>query len=64
MSGPVLTKVVAALAVVAGLAVLVIEVVRFRSGVSTEIWVWGPIGLLAVVLGVWELVTKPKPPRA
>jgi hypothetical protein len=53
---PHLTKAVAAVAILAGLAVLVIEVQRFVSGASTEIWVWGGIAVLAVVLGVWELV--------
>jgi len=56
MSSPLLTKVVAALAIVAGLGVLFIEVQRFRSGASVEIWLWGAIALLAVGFGVWELV--------
>jgi len=57
---PKLTKAVAVLAVVAGLAVLAIEAARLASGTSTEIWIWGPIGLLALVLGVWELVAGRK----
>ncbi|MGC4113948.1 MAG: hypothetical protein QM765_04680 [Myxococcales bacterium] len=59
---PKLTKGVAVLAIVAGLAVLAIEVPRAISGASTEIRIWGPIGLLAVVLGVWELVAKKAAP--
>lgn len=55
MSGPLLTKVVAIVAIVAGLAVLAIEVTRFRSGESVEIWLWGSVAAVAVVLGVWEL---------
>lgn len=60
---PLLTKVVAVVAVLAGLGVLGIEVARAAAGTSTEVWVWGPIGLLAVVLGVWELVAGRKKAR-
>ena len=53
-------KAVAVVAILAGLGVLAIEIRRFRSGESTEIWLWGIIALLAIVFGGYELFA-PKP---
>ena len=60
MSNPLVTKFVAVVAILAGLGVLVIEVERFRSGQSVDIWLWGVVAALAVVLGAWELAAGKK----
>jgi hypothetical protein len=52
---PRLVKVVAAVSVLAGAAVLVIEVGRFRAGTSIEIWLWGLVALGAIAFGAYEL---------
>ena len=64
MSSPLVTKIVAVVAILAGGGVLVIEVQRFLSGASVEIWLWGVIALLAVVLGAWELIASRKGPAS
>jgi len=53
---PLLVKLVAAVSVLAGIGVLAIEIPRFRSGASIEIWLWGLIGLGAIAFGAFELV--------
>jgi hypothetical protein len=53
-------KLVAVVAICAGLGVLAIEIRRFRSGESTEIWLWGLIALGGIVFGGYELFA-PKP---
>jgi len=56
MNKPIVTKIVAVVSILAGLGVLALELRRFLSGASVEIWLWGLIALMAIVLGVWELV--------
>jgi len=41
--------------ILAGVGVLVIEIQRYRAGVSFEIWLWGLIALGAIVFGAYEL---------
>jgi hypothetical protein len=50
-----LVKVVAVIGILAGVGVLVIEIQRYRAGVSFEIWLWGLIALGAIVFGAYEL---------
>jgi hypothetical protein len=50
-----LAKVGAAGAILAGAAVLVIDIRRSIQTGSFELWFWGPIGALAVIFGVYEL---------
>ena len=60
--GPRGRKVMAAVAVVAGGALLAFEVSRFGVGGSGERWFWLAVGVLVVVLGAVELLSK-APPR-
>jgi hypothetical protein len=57
---PSLVKLVAVVSVLAGGAVLVIEIQRFRTGASVDIWLWGVVALGAIAFGGYELFA-PKP---
>jgi hypothetical protein len=57
------SKVGAVVAILAGAAVLVIDIRRSIQTGSFDLWLWGPIGALAIVFGVYELFfAKDEPP--
>jgi hypothetical protein len=55
------TLAVAVIAVLAGLALIVVEVVQLIAGRGSGAWFWVPIGVLAVVFGVYELLAPAEP---
>jgi hypothetical protein len=55
------TKVLACISIAAGAAVLVMEVRRLILSQSWEIWIWGAVAVMAIVLGVYELFAKEPP---
>lgn len=55
------TKIAAVGAVLAGTAVVIIEIVRFRSSVGG--WFWIIVGLLAVAFGGYELAFGREEPK-
>jgi len=56
-SSPLHVKIGAVVSVLAGVGVLAVEIPRFRSGASIEIWLWGAIALFAIGLGLFELIS-------
>ena len=52
---PSASKIGAVVAIVAGASVLAVDIHRSVTTGSFDLWVWGPIGLLAVVFGGYEL---------
>ncbi len=55
MSKRMMSKAVGAVALAAGVAVLVIDIRRSVLTGTYEVWLWGPIGLLAAIFGAYEL---------
>ena len=61
------TKMVAVVAVLAGVMLLVVEVIRAARGLDYQLVVWGIVGLAAIAFGLYELFAagkdEPPPPE-
>ena len=55
---PILPRLLGAVSLLAGAGLLVLEIRRFRAAGGREIWFWGFVGAMAVVLGLWELLAR------